>query len=401
MAWEDHNFLGGLRSFRVELDPGVVLFPTRIDHVVAPTRLLPEERLRLQLKQPGFIEPRTNLYVRPEFNIFPLLIRSDESAESVIGYREGKGSTFLDRAYGKFYSSVGYNIQVENPFTYKGPLDPDLPTLVISYPEVNARFDFRDDRVHPHKGIFLATNFQFAGRPFGGDARDIKVQPEVRTYLPLASGVTFATRASVGLLYPRNYGDIVENHLSAETTITNRAERVRDIETVFFRGFYSGGPTSNRGYPTRGIAPHGVVPFLNPTTLTAQVATSCDPSSMDFDSNRCAIPIGGFTLWEFSNELRFQVTGPISAAVFVDMADVSPKPSDIRLTHLHLSSGVGARYETPVGPIRLDIGYRIQPLQVLGFRNEKDVAQQDPIEGLPPTLLGIPLAIAFGIGEAY
>jgi outer membrane protein insertion porin family/translocation and assembly module TamA len=267
---------------------------------------------------------------------------------------------------------------------------------------VNARLDFRDDRVHPHKGAYLATNFQFAGRPFGGDVRDLKVQPEVRTYVPLASKITFATRASVGFLYPRNYGDVVENHLSEATTDANRAERVRDIETVFFRGFYSGGPSSNRGYPTRGIAPYGVVPFLNPTTVTQQVATYCDPSDeKNFDAKRCSIPIGGFTLWELSNEIRFQVSGPLSAAVFVDMSDVSPKPSDIRLTHLHLSTGVGARYETPVGPIRLDIGYRVQPLQVLGFRNEVEVAQQDPLAGLPPTLFGVPLAIAFGIGEAY
>ncbi len=194
-AWEDHNFLGGLRSFSAELKPGVVLFPTRLDNIVRPTRLLPEERLRLQFKQPGFVEARTNLYVRPEFNIFPLLVRSDESAQSVLGYREAKGATWLDRAYGKFYSSVGYNLQVESPFAYKGPLDPDLSTLVISYPEINARFDFRDDRVHPHKGVYLSTNLQLAGRPFGGDVRDLKVQPEVRTYVPVASNVTFATRA--------------------------------------------------------------------------------------------------------------------------------------------------------------------------------------------------------------
>src|SRR6185436_21031954 len=153
----------------------------------------------------------------------------------------------------------------------------DLSTLVISYPEVNARLDFRDDRVHPHKGVYLGTNFQFAGRPFGGDVRDLKVQPEVRTYAPLASKVTFATRASIGFLYPRNYGDIVENHLT-ESPEVNRAERIRDIEIVFFRGFYSGGPSSTRGYPTRGIAPHGVVPFLNPAIASQQVASSCNPN---------------------------------------------------------------------------------------------------------------------------
>jgi len=403
IGWEDKNFLGGLRSFRVDLKPGFVLYPLRLDNIVTPTRLLPEERLRLQFKQPGFLEARTNLFVQPEFNIFPLLVRSDPTtAGSIVGYREVKGATWLDRSYGKLYSSVGYNIQIENPFTYKGPLDNYLSTLVISYPEVVGRLDFRDDRVHPRKGVYLSANFQFAGGPFGGSAGDMKTQPEVRAYVPVASSVTLATRASIGFLFPRNYGDIVQNHLVEDVTDDNRGERTRDIQTALFRGFYSGGPSSNRGYPTRGIAPHGVIPFLNPATASQQVASRCDNlMAPGFDYAACSVPIGGFTLWEFSTELRIAVTGPLSAAVFVDMGDVSPQPTNIRLGHLHMSSGVGARYDTPVGPIRLDIGYRIQPLQVLGFRNENDVARQDPVSGLPPKLLGVPLAIAFGIGEAY
>ncbi|HMI84042.1 MAG TPA: POTRA domain-containing protein, partial [Polyangiaceae bacterium] len=229
IGWEDKNFLGGLRNFRVDLKPGVVFYPLRLDKIVTPTRLLPEERLRLQFKQPGFLEARTNLFVAPEFNIFPLLVRSsDETAASIVGYREVKGATWLDRSYGNLYSSVGYAIQVENPFTYQGPLEDYLSTLVISYPEVVARLDFRDDRVHPRKGAYLQANFQYAGGPFGGNAGDWKTQPEVRAYVPIASSVTFATRASVGFLFPRNYGDIVQNHLN-ENPNDNRAERTRDI----------------------------------------------------------------------------------------------------------------------------------------------------------------------------
>jgi outer membrane protein assembly factor BamA len=402
IGWEDRNFLGGLRSFRVDLKPGVVLYPLRIDNITPPTRLLPEERLRLQFKQPGFLEARTNLYVQPEFNIFPLLVRSsNETASSIVGYREVRGAAWLDRVYGKLYSSVGYAVQIENPFTYQGVLEDYLSTLVISYPEVIARLDFRDDRVHPRKGAFFGANFQYAGGPFGGNAGDWKTQPEVRAYVPVASSVTLATRASVGFLFPRNYGDIVQNHLNEDPT-TNRAERSRDIQTALFRGFFSGGPSTNRGYPTRGIAPHGVIPFLNPATASQQVATRCDnPEAPNFDRTLCSVPIGGFTLWEFSTELRFDVAGPLSAALFVDMSDVSPRTGDIRLSRLHMSTGVGARYDTPVGPIRLDIGYRIQPLQVLGYRNENDAARADPVSGLPPKLLGVPIAIAFGIGEAY
>jgi outer membrane protein insertion porin family/translocation and assembly module TamA len=161
------------------------------------------------------------------------------------------------------------------------------------------------------------------------------------------------------------------------------------------------------------------VPFLIPNTTSLQALSCPPPQPPDFatppagsglpgDPKICSIPIGGFTLWEFSNELRFGVNGPLSGAVFCDMGDVSPHELSIRLDHMHLSCGLGARYDTPVGPIRLDIGYRVQPFQVLGFANETDAYHGDPANGFQPTLFGgssgsggIPVAIAIGIGEAY
>ncbi len=404
VGWEDHNFLGGLRDFTIDFRPGAVLYPMRLDNIVTPERLLPEERLRLQLRQPGFLEARTNGFVRPELNTFPLLVATQtDSGEPVVGYTEFKGTTGLDRTFGPLFGSIGYNVQVEYPFAYKGTLDPALRTLVISYPELITRLDLRDSRIHPRTGIYLANDVQVAGGPFLGDAVDLKVLPEVRTYVPINRRMVFATRAALGFLFPFNYGDVVKNHLGDDLTVDNRNERVRDIETVYFRGLFSGGASSNRGFPIRGVAPHGVVPFLNPSTASQQIAARCNPTrdNPNPDPTVCSIPIGGFTLWELSNELRFAIAGPFSAATFCDMSDVSPKPVNLRFDHLHLSCGLGARYETPVGPIRLDVGYRIQPLQVLGYSSETAVAAKEHAEGTQPRFLGQPLAVALGIGEAF
>ncbi len=413
-SWEDHDFLGGLRDFSVHFQPGVVLFPTRIDNPVFPDHLFPEEKLRAELKQPGFLEARTEAFVRPEFNVFPLLVQTDpDPHDPVTGYREIKGAAGVDRTFWKkLYVSLSYDAQVEDPFGYKDPVDPDLSTLVITYPELVTRLDFRDDHDHPHKGVYLANDFQIAGGFLGGEARDIKIQPEVRTYVPLARKVTFATRASLGMLFPSNYGQVIENQLNDPLTTENRAARVHDMQTVLFRGLFSGGPTSNRGFPLRGVSPHGIVPFLNPSTASQQVAGTCvpaiDPRTGQYvqpNPENCSVPIGGFTLWELSNEIRFAVHGALSGATFCDMGDVSPhvagKGQAFRFDHLHLSCGVGARYDTPVGPIRLDIGYRIQPLQVLGFSSESAAYNHDPSNGVQPTILGVPIAIAVGIGEAY
>jgi outer membrane protein insertion porin family/translocation and assembly module TamA len=136
------------------------------------------------------------------------------------------------------------------------------------------------------------------------------------------------------------------------------------------------------------VGPHAIVPFISPEFALQRAGVTCG------DNYDCRSPTGGFTLWEASTEVRFKVTGPLSAATFCDASDVSPRTTDIRPTHLHLSCGAGARYETPIGPVRLDIGYRVPGLQVIGglTRDERE----------PETFpFGIPIAVSIGIGEAY
>lgn len=401
--WQDRNFLGGLRDFSIRFKPGVVLHPTRISNLSAPDRFLPEERLRIQLKQPGFLEARTRGYLRTELNLFPLLVDPNPAPDDpIVGFREVRWSGGAERRFWKFIANLGYNVQVESPFTYRGTLEPTLSTLFLLYPQLITTLDFRNDPVQPRSGAYISNDLQLAGWAGGGSARDVRVQPEVRGYIPLSRRITWATRGSLGFLFPSDYGDVIQHHLfEQDLSDANRASRVRDIETVYWRGFFSGGPSSNRGYPLRGIAPHGVVPFLNPATASQQIALRCNPSSGPLDAATCAIPIGGFTLWELSSELRFRVAGPFATSLFCDAGDVSAQQVDLRFKYLHLSCGGGARYDTPVGPIRLDIGYRIQPLQVIGFHNERAVWEQHPEEGLPPQILGAPLAISVGIGEAY
>jgi outer membrane translocation and assembly module TamA len=431
-GWENHNFLGGLRDFSVTFKPGLVLYPYRIDNLGGTFRPLPEEWLKTELRQPGLFEARTTGFIRPEFNIFPMLVEVDpQASDPVVGFREVKIPTGVDRTFWKrLYVALDYNFQVENPFSYVNPLDPALRTLVLSFPELVTHLDFRDSPTHPHQGFYIGNTFQIAGGIFGGTATDVRIQPEVRAYVPVARGLTFATRASVGFLWSSNYGKGLNAELENSGTIAmssttgaalsptqlqQRADLERDVETMYFRGFFSGGPTTNRGFPLLGVSPHGVIPFLNPGTSAQQVKFGCDTNRMNLSAadaktlaEHCFLPVGGFTLWEFQNEVRADISGPLSGAVFCDMGDVSPQENNIRLGHLHLSCGIGVAYDTPVGPIRLDIGYRIQPLQVLGFKNESDAANLnnppvvgDPVNGTQPTILGLPIALALGIGQAF
>ena len=418
-GWEDHDLLGGLRDFSVDLKPGVVFSPTSLSDFQTPQRLFYEQRLRLQFRQPGAFEARTTAFVRPELNIYPLLVEPSPPPKKgvanyvepsvVPNYVEPKVSAGVERRFGKhLFTTLAYNFQGEKPFTYPGQqLDPSLPTVLLSFPQLVTQIDFRDNPVHTHAGFAANIDLQVAGGPFGGTATDWRVQPDVEGYIPITRDVTFAVSGTLGLLFPVNYGQSVENGLPAGATAT-------DIQTVYFRGFFSGGPNSNRGYPLRGVAPHGFVPFLNPLTARAQAANNCDPnlvSAGDLQKNPlCSSPIGGFTQWEATAELRIASSGPWGGVLFCDAGDVSqyvlfrsypsnPNARALRFNYLHMSCGVGARYDTPVVPIRLDVGYRIPGFQILG---KSDPTQFDAAFGDPPVLFSVlPIAVAFGIGESF
>lgn len=385
IGWESRNFLGGLRSLTITFRPGVVFYPTRFNNFVWPTDVLLAERLRVEFKQPGLLPARTTIFERPEFNVYPVLLDPDPpEGGPVIGYGELRNSLGVERSFTKLYAAISYNTQIAYPFSYVGARDPTLDLVVISYPELYATLDLRDDKIRPHKGIFIGSTFQIAGQIFQGDADDFKVQPEVRGYVPISKTVVWASRVSVGFLHAQSYGDIVQS--GPHGTQPPSAERTRDYQLTFFRGFFSGGPSSNRGYPIRGVGPYDVVPFLNPEVERQRVASDC--------GDQCRSPTGGFTLWEASTELRFMATEPLSFATFCDASDVSPHTNDIRLKHPHLSCGGGVRFDTPAGPLRLDVGYRIPGLQVIGGLT--------PDEKEPRTFIGgIPIAVHIGIGEAY
>jgi outer membrane protein insertion porin family/translocation and assembly module TamA len=389
-GWEDRNFLGGFRRFQIEAQPGLVLYPTHMPTLEMPRRLLPEGRLRAEFRQPGFIEARTTGVIRGQASVYPLLLSAEvPHGAPIIGYRELRGSVGLERNIKKLSVGLVQNVQQNSPFTYAGPLDPDLVPVLVSYPELLADLELTDKRLSPHEGVSLRADLQVAG--LGGDARDVKVVPDVRGYIPLGRKLTLALRASVGLLFPANYGETVEpNAMTRTPGDVTRKEWVRDSELMFLRGLFSGGPGSNRGYGVREIGPHGLVPFYAPGVTATNSTAHC--TSVPTEQSACDLPLGGFTQWESSVELRYPISGPFSGVVFVDGADVAPRKLVFRFDRPHLSTGLGFRYDTPIGPVRLDAGYRIPGLQA---------PENAPDEGKPATVLGIPAAISIGIGEAF
>ena len=393
-GWEDRNFLGGLRSLQMEFVPGAVLFPTRLPDLNAPEHLLPQARLRVEFRQPGFLEARMAGVLRAEAGLAPVLLSTDQApGDPILGYRDLRASAGLERSlFWRLNGTLSQNVQASDPFTYVGTLDPDLKTVVVSYPELLLRLDARNDRLEPTSGVYASTSLQLAGLG-GGDAHDLKVQPELRGYVPLGR-LTLAARGTFGFLFAQNYGDTVATNALTGVGGTSRRDWVRDIQLMFLRGFFGGGPGSNRGYGQREIGPHGAVPFYNPGQSSQDPSASCDSSQSSGTGavpSNCDLPLGGLSLWEASTELRFPLFGPLRGAVFVDTGDVSPYQLSLRWNHPHLSTGLGLRYTTPIGPVRFDVGYRVPGLQAPASADEFQ----------PDELFGLPLAISIGIGEPF
>jgi outer membrane protein insertion porin family/translocation and assembly module TamA len=368
-GWEHGNFLGGLRRLSLEVRPGVTLYPTRLGELSLPEDYLPELGLLATLRQPGFLEARTSGSLRVEYNIYAVLNALNDG-DTVLGYREARTVAALERPFGRHVRlQPSHNLQTNTPFAYIGELAEDLESLVISYSELLLSLDFRDHIISPRKGARLQLPLQLAG--LVGDAADLRLKPDLSTFLPLGHGWTLALRGSIGALFPFNYA-------RAETS-------ARDAQIVFFRGFFAGGPSSNRGYSERGIGPHGALPFL--------YVDGIDPCS-DAPGGRddCEVALGGFSVWEASIELRYARSGPLDFALFCDAADVARTRLSYSLDRPHLSCGPGIRYATPVGPLRADLGVRVPGLQTL----PGEAAEPDP-----PELFGLPVALAIGIGEAF
>lgn len=416
VGWEHLNFLGGTRDLSITATPGIDLYPTRLDgsKPLAPTRLLVENSLQLKFRQPSFVEARTTGTIDARYDIKPLLYPLnglDPKTQPIIGFQTVATSFGMERdfplrptrkTHGHLTISPSYNWQANFPFAYQGGLPPGLARttepdgskvggpVLVAFPALITTLDFRDDPVSTHQGFYLTNSLQVADKVFGGSVSDVRVQPEIRGYVPITrKSVTLATRLTMGFLIPRDYGSTLKT--GANTTDTTDPRVVFDQEKLLLRAFYSGGSNSNRGYPLRGVGPHGPVGFLVPTGVDCVT----NPTQA-----ACIRPLGGFTLWEASLELRFPIAGDVSMVTFADSSDVSRDVGHIRFNVPHISVGPGLRYLTPVGPLRLDIGYRIPGAQEIG---QRDLPQTEG-GGDVGYLFGqwwLPLAVNIAIGESF
>ena len=144
--------------------------------------------------------------------------------------------------------------------------------------------------------------------------------------LPHTNRIVFAGDARLGLAtgFPR---DLVTTGADGQIVI----DEVRDLPVS--ERFFAGGDTTVRGFALDALG--------RPDTIVG------------------GFPNGGNGLVIFNAELRVPVWSALGAVVFLDTGNVFARVSDINLGELRSAVGVGLRIKSPVGPIRIDVGFKL------------------------------------------
>ena len=74
-------------------------------------------------------------------------------------------------------------------------------------------------------------------------------------------------------------------------------------------------------------------------------------------------PLGGDLLLLLNLEWRFPIWRWLGGVAFFDVGGVSARVEDFTPSDLYPGVGAGLRITTPIGPIRLDVGYALRPLR--------------------------------------
>jgi outer membrane translocation and assembly module TamA len=422
-GWEHKNFMGGARRLSLQATGGVDLYPMRLEDFKTlaqkPTNDFWVIDTSVTLEQPAIFNGRTKGSVQARYTRQPVLYAlsdtADPKTERVIGYHTPSAQLLLERSFlsQRIVLQPSYNLQARVPFSYQNGLVPGMETVWVSYPRLFALLqlyqgDLSSDRSKRDYSMSFRNTLEVAGlklggtRVLGGSVSDLKIEPEWRGVAPIlpkrhspeqkAGDLTVAGRVKLGFLLAADYGKSLRTDQAAEGSV----DTTSDQQKLLSRAFYSGGATSNRGYAQNAISPHGPIGFLSPTGINCFM--NPDP--------RCIRPLGGFTQWEASIEVRYAGLFPLTFVAFADAADVTRDIGALGFKYPHLSVGPGVRYETAVGPIRLDLGIRVPGLQALG-QTELPLShgQERPVffESCDTNgkCRGFPAAIHLAIGDAF
>src|SRR6185295_5272825 len=321
------NFLGGARSAGAHarwsaLDRGV----------------------RLDFNQPYFLRPHFSFGAEAQqwLTVTPAYKSTVTGAKMTVTHRQNRNTSWAVSLTSEHDSSSVDPAVLANPA--QRPFLIALGLNAITGEQngtLNALgFDLQhstaDNLLNAHRGYQIAFHTEEAGRFVPGTFNYYSASADGRHYLPIGDKLVFASRVQIASLRP--VGDDAKN-------------------VPFGKRYFLGGATSVRGWGRFEISP-----------------------LID------GLPIGGDSLLAVSEELRAMLRGNLGGVLFFDAGNVWADSFGFNLRDLRYSVGPGLRYQTPIGPVRFDIGYQLNPIPGL------------LVNGAPQTRR---IRFHFSIGQAF
>lgn len=251
------------------------------------------------------------------------------------------------------FPSINANIfllRTEFSLLETGPVDalgcPVQPNLcVVGYLDLMAEWDRRDNRAEPHEGFYAAMNVSGGVAQTAKLSPFLRVTPEVRGYVSfgLEKRVTLAGRVRAGSIF------------------------APDNDTPIVMRYFSGG-SGMRGFQQRRLSPMRAVPttqLMEDPACAGQFGCRLipNPDPAVGAARGKTLPVGGSGLLEASLELRWAVSENWVLALFNDWGAVTVDtlfaPGQDLFATLYTAIGFGVRYRTPLGPIRVDLAFRL------------------------------------------
>jgi outer membrane protein insertion porin family len=319
----------------------------------------------------SFQYTRKDLFGRAETLNFSVLgARLDQRADATWSNPHFRGTDWQSNVTlsGENYleNPIFSSRQATGGFQFQHPLNPDktqniflrydlketglshllLPDLVpssdrhVRLSELSANYirDTRDNVLDAHRGIYETAEWNLNPRFLGSNFSFSKLLTQLAYYHGLPKKIVWANSLRLGFENP--FG-------GSHVPLSER--------------FFSGGGSTLRGFSLNGAGPQQSV-----LIATTGNAASCNPST-GAGCSQIKVPVGGRQLFILNSEFRIpidHVKKGLGIATFYDGGNVFQQ---VGFGHNFWSNysntvGIGLRYATPVGPIRIDIGHNLNPI---------------------------------------
>ena len=285
-------------------------------------------------------------------------VTSEQAVRTSFNYiRRGANAEMLRRIrqqiniYGRYALDFTELLDERIPPDEQPTIDRLFPQVRLSTVSGGLVWDRRQPNVlSPTHGTFSSVDTEFAIRAIGSEVGYAKVFGQLAMFHPvrLLRQMVVATRLQLGLAHG------FERQVTAVDEVGNPRldpdgnpiiEVFEDLPAS--QRFFAGGGNTVRGFQLDRL---GVPEILNESGL----------------SN------GGNGLVVLNVELRNTIGNlfgrELTGIVFVDAGNVFQRAGDIDLGRLRGTWGVGGRYDSPLGPIRLDIGFKMDRMVFKGER---------------------------------